>query len=90
MSENNGHHRNPKFALGQIVATPGALTLLEQSDDRPERFLQRHVSGDWGDVCAGDAALNDEAVINGDRILSAYTTATACIQILNPPCAADR
>ena len=30
------------------------------------------MSGDWGDVSDGDKRSNDEAVKDGDRILSAY------------------
>jgi hypothetical protein len=66
----------PKFPLGQIVATPGALAALEKSGEAPEKFLKRHAAGDWGEVDAEDKKLNDEAVAAGDRLLSAYTTAT--------------
>jgi len=34
----------------------------------------RHLSGDWGDLDQEDRSLNDAAVIDGSRILSAYTT----------------
>jgi hypothetical protein len=46
----NGHTTKPKFPLGQVLATPGAL------------------------VCADDKALNDESLIDGSRLLSAYRT----------------
>ena len=52
----------PRFAPGQIVATPGALSLLEQHGVSPDTILRRHLAGDWGCVCSDDAALNDEAV----------------------------
>ena len=35
------------FALGQIVATPGALVALEVSHQSPAEFLRRHARGDW-------------------------------------------
>jgi hypothetical protein len=63
-----------KFSLGKIVATPGALRALEESGQTPEFFLDRHVQGDWGEVDAGDKALNDEALASGERLLSAYRT----------------
>ena len=69
-----------KFALGQLVATPGALAALESAGQSPSEFIARHQGGDWGEVCAEDAALNDEAVAHeGDldqqgRVLSAYST----------------
>ncbi len=34
--------------------------------------LRRHLSGDWGDCCPDDAALNDAALVDGSRIFSVY------------------
>ena len=64
----------PKFHLGQLVATPGALEALEESVQSPADFLDRHVQGDWGEVCDEDKQLNDDALIDGSRLLSAYRT----------------
>ncbi len=44
----------PKFNLGQILATPGALEALQESGQNVQFFLARHVRGDWGEVCASD------------------------------------
>ena len=66
---------NSKFPLGQIVATPGALEALNDSGQTPSDFLSRHAQGDWGsELCAEDRQLNDQALIDGSRILSAYKT----------------
>lgn len=35
-------------------------------------FVRRHVAGDWGDVSAEDWKANDEALVTGERLLSAY------------------
>jgi hypothetical protein len=64
----------PKFSLGQIVATPGALEALQESGQSPQFFLARHVRGDWGEVCDEDKRLNDQALVDGSRLLSAYRT----------------
>ena len=64
----------PRFSLGQLLATPGALSVLQESGQQPLEFLSRHVAGDWGDVCDEDKTLNDEAIVEGSRILSAYHT----------------
>ena len=63
-----------KFSLGQIVATPGALKALAESGQTPDFFLNKHVQGDWGEVCDEDKWLNDQALVNGGRLLSAYRT----------------
>ena len=40
----------PLFDLGRVVATPGALELLAATETNPAELLERHVSGDWGEV----------------------------------------
>ena len=65
----------PKFSLGQVVATPGALEALQQANQKSTDFLRRHVSGDWGELCEEDKELNDQALHDDSRILSAYETA---------------
>ena len=62
------------FPLGRVVATPGALEALEEAEQQPVEFLSRHARCDWGDVDDEDAKLNDEALVEGERILSAYMT----------------
>lgn len=64
-----------RFSLGQVVATPGALALLHESGENPAIFLSRHVRGDYGEVCEEDRQLNDQAIVDGSRVLSAYRTA---------------
>ena len=64
-----------KFHPGQIVATPGALEAIRASGQSPEVFLGAHLEGYWGgDLCEEDRRLNDEALIDGSRLLSAYRT----------------
>ena len=36
--------------------------------------IQRHINGDWGDLCQEDRDANDQALINGGRILSKYNS----------------
>ncbi len=63
------------FELGSVCATPGALGAIEEAGQTPGEFLQRHLSGDWGEMDAHDRRLNDAAVRSGeDRIFSAYLT----------------
>ncbi len=62
----------PLFPAGQIVATPGALALLEQVHKSPLEFLSRHLRGDWGDLCQDDKAENELSLKYGFRLVSSY------------------
>lgn len=62
----------PLFPLGRIVATPGALQALAENGQGCTEYLQRHVAGDYGDLCEEDKQANEEAVEQRLRILSAY------------------
>jgi len=71
-----------RFDLGQIVATPGALELLERAGVNPLTLVRRHVTGDWGEVPPEDARENEFSVENGYRILSSYTVGGEKIWII--------
>lgn len=65
----------PLFPLGRIVATPGALNALARANQSPQEFLNRHVTGDWGELGDEDKAENNYSLKHGFRILSSYKTA---------------
>lgn len=58
------------FPLGRTVITANALDRLNTEDVC--RSISHHVVGDWGDLEEHDRKMNDEAVLELDRILSAY------------------
>jgi hypothetical protein len=64
----------PLFALGQCVATPGALAALEEAGQTPGDFLSRHVHGDWGTIHPADKGMNERAIRDGARVFSVYET----------------
>lgn len=66
---------SPKFGLGQIVATPGAVAAFELCSETPADYLRRHQAGDWGEVCDEDRQENEFSLLHGFRLLSAYTLA---------------
>ena len=55
----------PRFTLGQVVATPGALEALETTGQTPTEFLRRHLVLDPGDLNEEDQQTNEEAVASG-------------------------
>jgi hypothetical protein len=68
--------KSVNLPLGQLVATPGALVALRDAGQTPAEFVERHRQGDWGEVDGDDWALNNQALNDGTRILSAYRTKT--------------
>jgi hypothetical protein len=64
--------QTPRFDLGPIVATPGALDALQRNGMTGLELLSRHARGDWGDLDAEDKKSNDAAIQTGARLLSAY------------------
>ena len=63
----------PRFSLGKLVATPAALAAIKEEGMTPFAFVARHARGDWGDdLSKEDRLLNDEAIKDGSRILSAF------------------
>lgn len=65
-----------KVELGRVVSTRGVAKWVEESPEVRSagemRALRRHASGDWGKVCQEDKAVNDEALSDGNRLLSCY------------------
>ena len=62
----------PRFSLGQTVATPAAIATLERLGKNVLEFIERHVRGDWGDLSEDDKQANEDALVDGSRILSSY------------------
>ena len=61
---------NPKFESGQLCCSRGVYVTLPDREIR--EALCRHFDGDWGDVGVEDWMSNDDAVLNGSRLLSSY------------------
>ncbi len=70
---NANSYPTAKFRLGRIVSTPGALARLTQEDIL--HGIQRHQSGNWGELDDEDRQANDQALVSGTRILSVYSAA---------------
>ena len=60
------------FDTGFIVRTPGALLALIDAHVSECRLIERHLSGDFGDLCDEDREANRNAVASGGRVFSSY------------------
>lgn len=55
------------------MVTQGALSAAKNSGDCLIKFVRRHQSGDWGELCEDDKLENEKAVrLRDRRIFSAY------------------
>lgn len=60
----------PRFVPGRLVITTNAAKRLDPRAVR--EGLRRHLAGDWGELCPDDAQVNEQALTEGGRLLSAY------------------
>ena len=63
---------NPRFNPGSLMITRNAKNALPRRE--VDAAINRHLSGDWGDVCQSDWQRNEQALRDGDRLLSVYQT----------------
>ena len=63
---------NPRFNPGRLMITRNAKNALPRRE--VDAAINRHLSGDWGDVCQSDWQRNAQALRDGDRLLSVYQT----------------
>ena len=68
-------HKLHLFALGQIASTPRVLAHFLQNQVSPWHYLERHVTGDFGELDESDKAENRLSIQEGFRILSSYLIA---------------
>jgi len=63
------------FALGKVVATRNVWELIDTNESFSQFVticMSRYIANDWGDICREDWEANDQAVINGERLLASY------------------
>lgn len=73
--DNDSTYRAPLFRPGRIVATSGAIEALGGGDSalaNAAALLDRHIGGDWGDLCQEDSETNARALARGGRLMSVY------------------
>ncbi len=65
------------FPLGQVLITPPVEAVLQEVGRNLQEFLDRHASGDWGDIDTDDWNANEEALTSGARLMSAFAVTEA-------------
>jgi hypothetical protein len=75
-----------KFNTGQMLFTRGIFDKMAENSDFclfVENSLKRHIDCDWGELENEDRELNNQALNNGLRLLSAYICNHDKIWIIN-------
>lgn len=62
-----------KFKLGSVVATRGVMEHVDNDAGIIFPYLAMHASGEWGEICASDKEVNEDALKNGMRLMSVYS-----------------
>jgi hypothetical protein len=60
----------PKFPMGDMVITPGAIAGLDQISVK--LAIARHASGDWGGLDEHDRTVNENSLRDGGTLVSIY------------------
>ena len=78
-----GTKRPVKFPLGRLVMTCGVSNAIDEAEATKgnggaysaaiAEAVARHEVGDWGETCDKDKAENEDALKNGNRLMSVYT-----------------
>ena len=68
------------FPLGDVYVSRAVFHNIEAPNIT--WMLNRHSRGDWGDLHPEDIAANDQALVDGSRLLSAYTIADTKVWVI--------
>ena len=76
--------RSEYFELGMQVVTAGIHNAMELPLFAFEVgvAMERYCNKDWGIMCEEDKAMNDQALLDGNRIMGAYQTCKGKIWII--------
>ena len=63
---------NLLFDMGAVYTTSGIRALMDGQGLDVIPYLERHVSGDFGELCHEDEAANRAAIYGQGRVFSVY------------------
>ena len=70
------------FELGAVVITTNAVQFCADHDINPAILIQRHATGDWGDLDSNDVGANERAIALEFRIFSSYKFAVGKVWVI--------
>jgi hypothetical protein len=65
----------PRFPLGRVRATPGALGALDALGESVERYVSRHAALDWSETPIAEQQENRRALADRGSVLSTFRLA---------------
>ncbi len=75
----------PRFQLGKLVMTSGIQNIINEKPSYQYElvnYLNRYMNEDWGDLCDDDKQMNEDGIMNNERILASYLTTSGKIYII--------
>jgi hypothetical protein len=66
------HLRTIKFEVGQLVVTPTAAAAIAENGVTLDALMQRHQSGDWGEISPAIHAVNERGISDQFNLQSGY------------------
>ncbi len=67
--------RTVKFQVGELIITPGASAALDANQITIDLLLERHQSGDWGEVSDTIRQVNERGLEDSFNLQSTYPLA---------------
>jgi hypothetical protein len=71
-----------EFELGSVLATPAAVACLRDYGLDPIALIALHAQKEWGVLDQSDIAANEQALLDGGRILSAYRIMNTKVHVI--------
>lgn len=62
-----------KIDCSNFVITSGLSNIFEEHGIDGQKFLHRHMCGDWGDLCEEDVEANNQSFEWKGRLMSVWT-----------------
>lgn len=75
-----------KIRPERVFATAAVASgVLASHPEQVQACLQRHFTGDWGNVTEDDKVSNDVALVDGERLLSSFEVGGQEVWIITDP-----
>jgi len=72
----------PKFPHGRVYMTARLISLVREGKIDALGYLERHLSGDWGDLSRLERQANEAALAGGRLFVSRFNISSGLILVI--------